>query len=86
MLNSHSHSAACLAFFKLLAALLALILLGLTAGAAHAEKRIALVIGNAEYQVVGYEADLTDESSAWLRLHYQANGEPVDYRVRLATD
>jgi hypothetical protein len=37
--------------FKLLAALLVLILLGLTAGAAHAEKRIALVIGNAEYQV-----------------------------------
>jgi uncharacterized caspase-like protein len=37
--------------FKLLAALLVLIPLGLTAGAAHAEKRIALVIGNAEYQV-----------------------------------
>jgi hypothetical protein len=27
---------------------------------------------------IGYEADLTDEGNAWLRLRYKANGEPVD--------
>ena len=26
-----------------------------------------------------------DQDNAWLRLHYQRNGEPVDYRVRLVT-
>ena len=31
------------------------------------------------------EADLTDESNAWLRLRYHANEEPVDYRIRLVT-
>jgi hypothetical protein len=35
--------------------------------------------------MVGYEADLTDESDAWLRLHYRADGEPLDYRIRLVT-
>jgi hypothetical protein len=34
---------------------------------------------------IGYEADLTDQGNAWLRLHYRANEEPVDYRVRLVT-
>jgi hypothetical protein len=34
---------------------------------------------------IGYEADLTDESNAWIRLHYQVSGKPVDYRVRLVT-
>jgi hypothetical protein len=37
------------------------------------------------FATIGYEADLTDESDAWLRLHYRANGEPLDYRVRLVT-
>ena len=37
------------------------------------------------HATIGYQADLTDESNAWLRLCYQANGEPVDYRVRLVT-
>ena len=36
--------------FKFLTALLVLIPIGLAGGAAHAEKRIALVIGNADYQ------------------------------------
>ena len=36
--------------FKFLTALLVLIPIGFAGGAAHAEKRIALVIGNAEYQ------------------------------------
>ena len=34
---------------------------------------------------VGYEANLVDLGSAWLRLHYQANNEPVDYRIKLVT-
>ena len=37
------------------------------------------------FATIGYEADLTDESDAWLRLHYQANGEPLDYKIRLVT-
>jgi hypothetical protein len=37
------------------------------------------------YATIGYEADLTDDSNAWLRLHYQANGQPVDYKIRLRT-
>ena len=37
--------------FKFLTALLVLIPIGFAGGAAHAEKRIALVIGNAEYQM-----------------------------------
>jgi hypothetical protein len=36
------------------------------------------------HATIGYEADLSDQDNAWLRLHYQRNGEPVDYRVRLA--
>lgn len=39
----------------------------------------------APHATIGYEADLRDPADAWLRLHYRANGEPVDYRVRLAT-
>ena len=34
---------------------------------------------------VRYEADLRDTDNAWLRLHYRANGEAVDYKVRLVT-
>jgi hypothetical protein len=37
------------------------------------------------HATIGYEADLRDQGNAWLRLHYRANGEPVDYRVRLVT-
>ena len=36
--------------FKVVSVLLVLILVGVAAGAAHSEKRIALVIGNGEYQ------------------------------------
>jgi hypothetical protein len=32
------------------------------------------------HATIGYEA-----GNAWIRLHYQANGKPVDYRVRLVT-
>ena len=32
------------------------------------------------FATIGYEVDLTDESDAWLRVHYQANGEPLDYK------
>jgi hypothetical protein len=34
---------------------------------------------------IGYEGDLVDPAAAWMRLHYRANGEAVDYRVRLTT-
>ena len=34
------------------------------------------------HATIGYEANLTDESNSWLRLHYQASGEPVDYPAR----
>lgn len=37
------------------------------------------------HATIGYEADLTDQRNAWLRLHYQTNDEPVDYRIRLET-
>jgi hypothetical protein len=37
------------------------------------------------HATIGYEADLTDESNAWLRLRYHANDQPADYRVRLVT-
>ncbi len=37
------------------------------------------------FATIGYEADLTDEADAWLRLHYRANGEPLDYRIQLVT-
>ena len=37
------------------------------------------------HATIGYEANLLDQDNAWLRLHYQRNGEPVDYRVRLVT-
>src|SRR4051794_41909419 len=39
----------------------------------------------APHTTIGYEASLIDPADAWLRLHYRANGEPVDYRVRLVT-
>lgn len=34
---------------------------------------------------ISYEANLINDDAAWLRLHYSANGEPVDYRIRLVT-
>ena len=37
------------------------------------------------HATIGYEADLSNQDNAWLRLHYRRNGEPVDYRVRLVT-
>jgi len=37
------------------------------------------------FATIVYEADLTEEGDAWLRLRYQANGEPLDYRIRLVT-
>ena len=37
------------------------------------------------HATIGYEADLSDQDNAWLRLRYQRNGEPVDYKVRLVT-
>ena len=37
------------------------------------------------HATIGYEANLSDQDNAWLRLHYQRNGEPVDYKVRLVT-
>ena len=40
---------------------------------------------DAPHASIGYEANLTDQDNAWLRLHYQRNGEPVDYKVRLVT-
>jgi hypothetical protein len=39
----------------------------------------------APHATIGYEASLRDPDAAWLRLHYRASGEPVDYRVRLVT-
>jgi hypothetical protein len=37
------------------------------------------------HATIAYEADLTDPENSWLRLRYQRNGEPVDYKVRLVT-
>ena len=37
------------------------------------------------HATVRYEADLRDTDNAWLRLHYRADGEAVDYKVRLVT-
>ena len=32
---------------------------------------------------ISYEANLSDPNAAWVRLTYNVNGTPVDYRVRL---
>jgi len=37
------------------------------------------------HATIGYEADLTDEGNACLRLHYRRNAEAVDYKVRVVT-
>ena len=37
------------------------------------------------HATIRYEADLRDTNNAWLRLHYRANGEAVDYKVQLVT-
>ncbi len=37
------------------------------------------------HATIGYEANLMDLEAAWLRLHYQADGEPVDYRINLVS-
>ena len=34
---------------------------------------------------IGYEANLVDLGAAWLKLTYTANGNPMDYSVRLGT-
>lgn len=34
---------------------------------------------------IGYEANLINPDTAWMRLHYSHNGKPVDYRVHLTT-
>lgn len=39
--------------------------------------------GEDPHAKIGYEANLLDLENAWLRLHYSANGEPVDYTVHL---
>ena len=36
------------------------------------------------HATIRYEADLRDTDNAWLRLHYRANGEAVDYKVHLS--
>ncbi len=38
---------------------------------------------NEPHATISYEADLRNQDGAWLRLDYRANGEPVDYRIRL---
>ena len=40
---------------------------------------------NEPHATISYEADLRNQDAAWLRLDYRANGEPVDYRIRLDT-
>jgi hypothetical protein len=37
------------------------------------------------HATIGYEANLQEQDNAPLRLRYQRNGEPVDYRVQLVT-
>jgi hypothetical protein len=34
---------------------------------------------------IGYEASLENPEGAWVRLHYSANGQPADYRVRITS-
>jgi hypothetical protein len=42
--------------------------------------------GEAEpFATIGFEADAIAPAHAWTRLRYTANGNPVDYRVRLTT-
>jgi hypothetical protein len=38
-----------------------------------------------KFASIGYEADLTDPTSGSMHLHYNANGNPVDYQVSLTT-
>lgn len=35
------------------------------------------------HMTIGFEADLADHGSAWLRLFYQVSGEPADYKIKL---
>jgi hypothetical protein len=37
------------------------------------------------HATIGYDADLRDPDAAWIRLHYKANDEPVDYKIRLVS-
>ena len=42
--------------------------------------------GEAEpFAKIGFEADVVGPAHAWMRLHYTANGNSVDYRVRLTS-
>lgn len=34
---------------------------------------------------IGYEANLTNQYGAWMRLHYRHDDKPEDYRVQLTT-
>ncbi len=43
------------------------------------------VASGEEVGSIGYEADLTAQDQAWVRLHYRVNDEPQDYRVTLET-
>ncbi len=56
----------------------------LVAGARTAGSWCWTYEGNNEpHATISYEADLRNRDAAWLRLDYRANGEPVDYRIRL---
>ena len=46
---------------------------------------VSLSRPNRSRNALRYEADLRDTDNAWLRLHYRANGEAVDYKVQLVT-
>jgi hypothetical protein len=37
------------------------------------------------FATIGFETDIVGPAHAWMRLRYTANGNPVDYRVRLTT-
>jgi len=41
------------------------------------------VASGEEVDSIGYEANLTAQDQAWVRLHYRVNDEPQDYRVTL---
>lgn len=34
---------------------------------------------------IGYEANLIDPYTAWMRLHYKSNDKPMDFKVHLTT-
>jgi hypothetical protein len=52
---------------------------GATAGAWH----WSYPGDEAPFATIGYTADLRDSEDAWMRLRYRADGEPMNYVVRL---